>query len=450
MTDELKKSLRKKLESYEAPLPDDLFDGVMQGIGRERRKRSLRRRTTATLLMVSAAAATVALLVGIFPRLQSGDAPMAVLTNAGDSTATPTAMAQTATARQQDTAGQRQPATLPSLTSLVRKAIASGLGSATLSDSSRQLTTDRSEQSPTSATLVAENNALSPVNKAESGSNVAAATKTEPAATVEKEPSGKVDKKSSATVEKEAAASESKNDRQPRHVDVDGYRTNKKEASNAMGAHRRTSFALSMQNCFSGSGSTNEFDHYVMVDAYNTGSLKPGKYDENVGALVAEPELKAKHHTPLRAGVSMAYQMTPRLSVEAGLSYSYHSADLEQTIGENTKTGTQQLHYVGVPVNIIYKVWGGKHLDVYATGGGRVEKMVHGRQKVNGERRSVSIGSPQWSLNAGAGIEYKLGRKVGVYLEPAAGYYFDNGSSVPTIYNDKPWNAEIKVGVRLH
>ena len=56
---------------------------------------------------------------------------------------------------------------------------------------------------------------------------------------------------------------------------------------------------------------------------------------------------------------------------------------------------------------------------------------------------------PQWSVNASAGLQYKINDILGVYLEPGVGYYFDNGSNVSTIYKEKPLNFNFTVGLRF-
>ena len=46
-------------------------------------------------------------------------------------------------------------------------------------------------------------------------------------------------------------------------------------------------------------------------------------------------------------------------------------------------------------------------------------------------------------------MEYHFSKHISVYLEPGLGYYFDNGSSVPTIYAEKPLNFNLSLGLRM-
>ena len=42
-----------------------------------------------------------------------------------------------------------------------------------------------------------------------------------------------------------------------------------------------------------------------------------------------------------------------------------------------------------------------------------------------------------------------LGSQFGLYVEPTLSYYFDNGSQIPTIYQEKPFDFGFTVGLRF-
>ena len=48
------------------------------------------------------------------------------------------------------------------------------------------------------------------------------------------------------------------------------------------------------------------------------------------------------------------------------------------------------------------------------------------------------------------GAELKLDNRFNIYAEPGLSYYFDNKSSVPTIYQDKPLNFNLNIGIRIN
>lgn len=172
----------------------------------------------------------------------------------------------------------------------------------------------------------------------------------------------------------------------------------------------------------------------------------------------AEPvEENVHHRQPIRFGLSFRYALNDKWSIDAGLSYTMLTSDLSFSATHYYAEVEQRLNYVGIPINVNYKLWSNRHFNVYASAGGIVEKMVKGKQHIvvtnpsKSERdESVSIGPLQLSINGAIGAEYQFVDWLSIYAEPGLGYYFDNGSSVPTIYQDKPLNFNLNVGLRLN
>lgn len=158
---------------------------------------------------------------------------------------------------------------------------------------------------------------------------------------------------------------------------------------------------------------------------------------------------RTHHKLPVKGGLSLRYSLDDRWSVQTGVNYSYHSSEIEMG-GEDID---QQLHFIGVPVAVGYNVWGNRHVNVYLTAGGEVEKLVKGRRTVSytGQQRNedVKMSRPLLSVQMSAGAEYRATRAVSLYIEPGVSYHFDNGSGVSTIYSDKPFEFGLSMGVRV-
>lgn len=168
-------------------------------------------------------------------------------------------------------------------------------------------------------------------------------------------------------------------------------------------------------------------------------------------------EVKVKHRQPVKAGLSARFLLDDRWGVETGLYYTYLSSDFVSGDNNRGSKTEQRLHYIGVPVKATYSVWKNNRLDVYVGAGGSVEVGVSGtartEQIANGsvrstEEESMKDSRPQFSLNASAGVQYSLSRRIGVYAEPGVGWYIDNGSSIQNVYKDKPWNLSLSLGLR--
>lgn len=165
-----------------------------------------------------------------------------------------------------------------------------------------------------------------------------------------------------------------------------------------------------------------------------------------------------KHRLPVRAGVSLAYKINERLSLESGVTYTNLTSDMREGSDSHYFTGEQTLHYVGVPLNMRYKIISWKSLELYASSGLLAEKCVSGNQKkeyiLNNkvekeETQDLNEKPFQWSVNASAGLQYNISPSIGLYAEPGVSYYFNDGTSIKTIYKDKPCNFNLNLGLRF-
>lgn len=186
------------------------------------------------------------------------------------------------------------------------------------------------------------------------------------------------------------------------------------------------------------------------------------KDDPYMGMLVTNKghlaDRRVRHRLPVHAGASIAYRINDRVSVETGIAYSYLSADIHEGSDSYYFAGEQSLHYVGIPVGVRVRAMSWKNFDIYVGAGFEADKCVSGTIKkayvINGQTRddgheSISIRPLQWSVNAGAGVQYNISSMVGIYAEPGLSYYFDNGSNIETIYSEKPLNFNLNIGLRV-
>lgn len=186
------------------------------------------------------------------------------------------------------------------------------------------------------------------------------------------------------------------------------------------------------------------------------------KDDPYMGMLVTNKghlaDRRVRHRLPVHAGASIAYRINDRVSVETGIAYSYLSADIHEGSDSYYFAGEQSLHYVGIPVGVRVRAMSWKNFDIYVGAGFEADKCVSGTIKkayvINGQTRddgheSISIRPLQWSVNAGAGVQYNFSSMVGIYAEPGLSYSFDNGSNIETIYSEKPLNFNLNIGLRV-
>lgn len=171
-----------------------------------------------------------------------------------------------------------------------------------------------------------------------------------------------------------------------------------------------------------------------------------------------EIRTEIKHRIPIRAGLSVSYNLTGRLAIETGLTYTNLTSDIKEGSERHYFTGEQKLHYVGIPLNLKYRLFTLRKFDLYASSGVLAEKCVSAKlkktfilaQQTKGQELSDITEKPlQWSANATIGLQYNLTDAIGLYAEPGVSYYFDDGSTINTIYKDKPVNFNLNLGLRF-
>ncbi len=171
-----------------------------------------------------------------------------------------------------------------------------------------------------------------------------------------------------------------------------------------------------------------------------------------------EIRTKTRHYQPVRAGVSALWNITGRLALETGLTYSLLMSDISSGTDLDYYRMNQTLHYIGIPLNLNFSMWRNKRFNIYLSGGGLAEKCVYGNSRIDyaidsdrkvGENERIRIRPLQWSANASAGAEVRFTDFAGFYIEPGVSYFFDNGSFVENIYKEKPFNFNFKFGIRF-
>lgn len=147
------------------------------------------------------------------------------------------------------------------------------------------------------------------------------------------------------------------------------------------------------------------------------------------------------HKFPLTFGVDLRFMLTDRVALHGGLSYTYLRSTGYASGWMSGYKVERQLHYVGIPVGVSYRMTqNDNRFDIYVKAGGAVEKAVSARDRSRGGGRSVAkrynVKGVQTSLNAGIGVDVRLGRKVSLYVEPGIYYYIEN-SHQPENYRTK-------------
>lgn len=189
----------------------------------------------------------------------------------------------------------------------------------------------------------------------------------------------------------------------------------------------------------------------------------PLQYSDIIYEILSESEKEIYtnilHTQPLTAGVSIARHLNDRISLESGLTYTLLSSDLKSG---NTFYLIQhrRLHYLGIPLKLNYTLWDRSGFSFYLSQGAMAEFCVKGLLKTgyykNGELRRQHTGShrpghPQFSLLFSPGVQYRFAfvPSLSLFAEPGVIYYFNDESKISTIRKDRPFNFNIRTGLRF-
>ena len=207
------------------------------------------------------------------------------------------------------------------------------------------------------------------------------------------------------------------------------------------------------------SGSYRDYSHGTMAEPMPGVIPDPtagGIYGEeyllaSYKAIQRSQQGNAKHHAPVSVGLQVAFGIAPRLSLSTGLVYTRTSSDFYPYAPSSSYNVHQVLHYVGIPVGLNYEFWQSGGFHAYVMAGAEADYNVkndteeEGVKKENAKRDRV-----QFSGKASLGAQYDITPKVGLYIEPGAKYYFDNGSHVENTFKDKKLNFNLQFGLRFN
>ncbi len=232
------------------------------------------------------------------------------------------------------------------------------------------------------------------------------------------------------------------------------------EASRKTGGNRLVAGAFISNVAMTQSQSSNNVPMLAAADPIGMYSKEmEGRGSYAVMNRESDMHTEVHHRQPVRFGLSLRYHINDRWSLESGVSYTYLTSDITRRADTYSHETRQRLSYIGIPVNANYRLWHNRRFNIYASGGGTIEKMVKGKATtkdiVDGKvsttnTESVSISQPQFSVTGAIGAEFKADKRFSLYAEPGLSYYFDNKSNVTTIYQDKPLNFNLNIGIRIN
>ncbi|MBE6217692.1 MAG: PorT family protein [Bacteroidales bacterium] len=175
---------------------------------------------------------------------------------------------------------------------------------------------------------------------------------------------------------------------------------------------------------------------------------------------IRQTSTESTYGLPVSFGAGVKVGLSPRWAIGVGLDYTlltrkFYGTYTHVSNGLEDKKVSSDIrnsqHYIGIPVNAYYSILENNYVNFYAYAGGAIEKCVSDRYDllsttiVHRERpKGVQV-----SANVGIGVEFALGRYLGMYLDPSVRYYFD--CNQPTsIRTAQPLMLGFEIGLRVN
>lgn len=228
----------------------------------------------------------------------------------------------------------------------------------------------------------------------------------------------------------------------PAHIGNDGYQGVK----TVMPRENRLTAKVYLSNTMAGNtGSSSVGGTYV--------NSMPSSDPVNVGSTIPQSTSyreEIRHRQPIRLGVSLHYPLNDRWGIESGLSYTRLLSDITRKSATQTTHIEQKLSYIGLPVNVTYRLWNNRRFSCYLSAGVMAEMMITGSRTSEGKEENLKNQPLQFSINGAAGAEYRLVDVLGLFAEPGLSYHFKNSGDIPTFYQEKPLGFNLNLGIRFY
>lgn len=174
---------------------------------------------------------------------------------------------------------------------------------------------------------------------------------------------------------------------------------------------------------------------------------------------IEETSTRGSYGIPVSFGAGVKVDLSDRWSIGTGLNYTllsrqfygkYTQINANGGIDNSLSSDIRNVQqYVGIPVNAFYDMISNERISLYAYAGGSVEKCVSDRYSILGTSivHKEKADGVQLSANAGIGVEFMLGKHIGMYIDPSIRYYFDNGQP-KSIRTTQPLMMGFEMGFR--
>lgn len=164
------------------------------------------------------------------------------------------------------------------------------------------------------------------------------------------------------------------------------------------------------------------------------------------------------HKFPINVSLLVRYEIVNRLSIGAGVNYSYMESTAKNTEKLITYSLKQKVNYLGIPLSLNYDFLRTKRFTMYGLVGGMVEFNVGSVNEIqcysddkhiNTQRDKIYADRSLFSLQGGVGAKYNIINGFGIFVEPCVNYVFHNLTQPITYKTNTPLQFNLRIGLSL-
>lgn len=189
-------------------------------------------------------------------------------------------------------------------------------------------------------------------------------------------------------------------------------------------------------------------NHDVILNVAKNNASQPGT-DEIVR--------KSHHYMPVSWSLALRYKLNSNFGLETGVSYSRLKSEFDVGSNGNSINEQQTIHYLGIPLKVLYNIYDGRQWSIYGNMGVKLEVPVYAplntNYYLNGQKEATeksTLNAPlQWSVGTGLGLQYNLTPHVGFFAEPSLQYYIPTGGNIETYRTEHPFTISLPLGIRI-
>lgn len=158
---------------------------------------------------------------------------------------------------------------------------------------------------------------------------------------------------------------------------------------------------------------------------------------------------------PFTAGLSAQIPLSEHVAVKSGMMYTNLMTRLSGSNAGDYRAEVN-LHYLGIPTNLVWSFLKENKWELYVSGGGMIEKGIRTdfKQYQNWDNvemktsANTDVDGVQLSLNGTLGIGYLLQKNIALFFDPKVSYYFENDQPY-SIRKELPVLVSLNTGLRM-